>query len=110
MIKESCMKKLFITLFLLVFCVSISGAGIVDSLKSVIARKNSVCVKDTVTLVMDQTDEDVGIGLDSFNAIGQSISLGSGWTLHSMKIMMGEGACGNYRPAAAVCILVYLDL
>ena len=35
------MKKTILTILLLAFCVSISGAGIVDSLKSVIARKNA---------------------------------------------------------------------
>jgi len=35
------MKKIILTLFLLIFCVSISGAGITDKLKAVIAAKNA---------------------------------------------------------------------
>ena len=81
------MKKLFITLFLLAFCVSISGAGIVDKLKSVIARKNAVCVKDTGTLIYDYTAGSDGFQLgSSTQAAGEDFIYGSAFKLYSIKL------------------------
>ena len=86
------MKKLFITLFLFVFCVSVSGAGIVDSLKSVIARKN-FCVKDT-TPIYQQTGVEGASNMSTGVAFGQMIVYSGGnWRLHSVKIHSASISC-----------------
>ena len=74
------MKKIILTIFLLTFCVSISGAGITDQMRRVIAAKNNIDVTaptwssttvatdgDTVTVVFSENLNDTALGGGEFD-------------------------------------------
>ena len=50
------------------------------------------CTKDTSNLIMDITDEDAYTSPSTENALGQSVSFGSQWSLYSIKIKWAVGS------------------
>ena len=80
------MKKLFITLFLLAFCVSISGAGVTQDKLKVIARNSAVCGLGNPDSTGKWETEDTEADLFNYNALGQSFQVSKTSTLEQICI------------------------
>jgi len=80
------MKKTLLFIAILFFS-SLASAGFLQMQEQIIMSKHAVaCTKDTGTLVMDQDTIDQAVGLAVGDALGQSISYASDWTLYSISI------------------------
>lgn len=103
------MKKILLTLLLVIlFCTPVFANE-----EELYYGKHAPagCVKDTVDLVMDQTTDDGGASM-STNAMGQSISYGSAWTLHSFNVEFGA-TCSScvvtFRIGASTDLGTYME-
>ena len=91
------MRKLILILFIILSCASLANSGGIISFPGGGAG-GVVCVKDTTTLVMDETafDVDTDQDLNPTDAIGQSISYsGSNWDLYSIEIQCYGPTCNG---------------
>lgn len=80
------MKKLILTSTILYLILSAAIVFSSPAMKQLQTGLASVCTKDTFNLVMDEsTMSSDSIPLLSANAVGQSVSYGSAWSLYSIE-------------------------
>ena len=94
------MKKTILVILLLAFCVSISGAGITDKLRAVIAAKNAAAPAGG-----DDTYYAFGLGESGFtsctasisndNHVGAAVTVATGGTADKL-LVKADGYQGNY--------------
>ena len=81
------MKKTILTLFLLAMCVSISGAGITDKLRAVIAAKNAGAACEYTLKYNDESDDtEYSLGYGDTDCIGSSIIVGTEFNLDRISV------------------------
>jgi hypothetical protein len=101
------LKKLILTLGILLLCVTVSSGGTVEKLKSVIARKNAAvggCGSQTARADCQTTDYRVAVS--SLNQIGQSFQVSTGGVLYSVKLYLYGN---NLEPAESGTLTIRVD-